>query len=104
MRATNWTKIIVVTTLCLFLLNLSSCVAPEAQRKAPVVSQPPVAAVPSEEGFVLAQKDETAIIYVDSEDWPASFAQQATCNQILIALQAKLQRLHTKRRTLGKTP
>jgi hypothetical protein len=69
MRTTNWTKIIVVTTLCLFLLNFSSCVAPEAQREAPVVSQPPAETTPSEEGFVLAKQGETAVIYVDSEDW-----------------------------------
>ena len=31
MRATNWTQIIVITALCLLILNLSSCVTPGAK-------------------------------------------------------------------------
>ncbi len=77
MRATSLTKTISKTALCLFILSLSSCMAPEAQREAreapavsPISPGGYVNTVPSEGSFQLAKKDNLATIYVDSEDWP----------------------------------
>lgn len=71
MRATNLTKAVLTTAICLFLLNLSSCVAPEARREAPVIGRPSyVDTARSEGSFCVAQKKEVADIYVDSQDWP----------------------------------
>ena len=70
MRATSLTKIVVITTLCLFILNLSSCVAPDAQREVPAVEQQPLVDTAHKEDFCLAQKEKVADIYVDSADWP----------------------------------
>jgi hypothetical protein len=95
MRAINRAQIIVITTLCLLLLNFSSCVTPgvkpevkpeakpeakpevkpevkpEAKPEASVaIPQRYVDTVPSEGSFTLAQKGETAVIYVESGDWP----------------------------------
>ncbi|MFA5251311.1 MAG: glycosyl hydrolase 115 family protein [Phycisphaerae bacterium] len=82
MRATNWTKIIAVTALSLFILNLFSCVTsgakPEAKNEvksevkhevSAISQQRYVDTVPSEGSFQLAQKGELATIYVDSGDW-----------------------------------
>ncbi len=79
MRATNWTQIISITALCLLILNLSSCVTPgakpevkpEVKHEVSVIGQQRyVDTVPSEGSFALAQKGETAVIYVESGDWP----------------------------------
>lgn len=92
MRATNWTKIITVTTLCLLILNFTSCAAtpeaksgakPEVKSEAKPAAKPEVKSevsaigpqryvdtVASEGSFQLAQKGETAVIYVESGDWP----------------------------------
>ena len=79
MRATNWTQTVVVTTLCLLILNLSSCVTPgakpevkhEMKQEVSVIGQQRyVDTVASKDSFALAQKDKLATIYVDSGDWP----------------------------------
>lgn len=71
MRANSLTKIIVVTALCLFILNLSSCVAPpDAQHEVTAVEQQPLTDAAHKEDFCIAQKEKVADIYVDSDDWP----------------------------------
>jgi hypothetical protein len=61
MRATNWTKIISIITLCLFTFHRDASAIGQQQY---------VGTVHSEGSFALAQKGETAVLYVDSNDWP----------------------------------
>ncbi len=71
MRATSLTKAISTTALCLFILSLSSCMAPEARREAPVIGRLRyVDTVYSEGSFQLAKENKIAAIYIDFEDWP----------------------------------
>jgi hypothetical protein len=61
MRATNLTKIILIIALCLFAF----------QRDALAIGQTRyVDSVDSEGSFCLAQKEELAVLYVDSRDYP----------------------------------
>jgi hypothetical protein len=61
MRVTNSTKIILIIALCLFTFHHDALA---------IGQQRYVDTVYSEGSFALAQKDETAVLYVDSEDWP----------------------------------
>jgi len=71
MRVTKSTKIIVTIALCLATFNLSSCVTAGEQCKVTAIGQQRyVNTTQSEGSFALAQKGETAALYVDSNDWP----------------------------------
>jgi hypothetical protein len=61
MRATNLTKIILIIALCLFAFQRDTSAIGQQQY---------VDTVYSEGSFVLAQKGETAVLYVDSNDYP----------------------------------
>jgi hypothetical protein len=70
MRVTNLTKIIVTIAMCLATFNLSSCVTAGEQCKVTAIGQQRyVDTTQSEGSFALAQKGETAALYVDSNDW-----------------------------------
>ncbi|MDD5064498.1 MAG: glycosyl hydrolase 115 family protein [Phycisphaerae bacterium] len=107
MRATNWTKIIVVTALCLFLLNLSSCVAPGAKPgvKPEVSITCPhryVDTVASEGSFQLAKKNELAAIYVDSEDWAGVVRAAGDLRADINRVTGRTPKITNKETTLGK--
>jgi hypothetical protein len=61
MRVTDVTKIILITALCSFTFNNAASA---------IGQQRYVDTVYSEGSFALAQKDETAVLYVDLNDWP----------------------------------
>jgi hypothetical protein len=61
MRVTDVTKIILITALCPFTFNNAASA---------IGQQRYVDTVYSEGSFALAQKDETAVLYVDLNDWP----------------------------------
>jgi hypothetical protein len=100
---TKLTKITAIFVLCIFTFNLSSCGTAGEQCKVSAIGQKKyVDTVQSEGSFALAQKEETAVLYVDSGDWAGVIRAAGDLQADVNRVTGRTPKISNKETELGK--